>query len=287
VWNVITGQPPEAGILDYDLVYFDPSDLSWEAEDAVIRAGNEVFAGLAAPVEIRNQARVPDVFNMVIRPNPVLATRDVYETKTARWQGQWPGVTVLPWRVLPAIAGRAAVMPEIDERSPRRRRRLRQAGAWAGAVGIYAAAQGLSAWAAQRAAGRGTRPQYSQFERPAFAPPGAVFPLAWSALNLTTASSGWLIWRAPDPATTAPPRGEALAWWGAAVVIRSGYVPLAFGRRRLWAATADAALLCAVMTRYAFLAREVDQTAALLAAPEVAWTAFATALSAAIAAKNP
>ena len=38
-----------------------------------------------------------DVFNLVIRPNPVLATRDVYETKTARWQGQWPGLTVLPW----------------------------------------------------------------------------------------------------------------------------------------------------------------------------------------------
>ena len=40
------------------------------------------------------------------------------------------------------------------------------------------------------------------------------------------------------------------------------------------------------MTRYAFLARKVDQTAALLALPEVAWTAFATTLSAAIAAKN-
>ena len=39
VWNVVTDQPPEAGILDYDLVDFDASDLSWEAEDAVIRAG--------------------------------------------------------------------------------------------------------------------------------------------------------------------------------------------------------------------------------------------------------
>ncbi|HEY5398232.1 MAG TPA: nucleotidyltransferase family protein [Trebonia sp.] len=147
VWNVITGEPPEAGILDYDLVYFDPSDLSWEAEDAVIVAGNEVFTGLPAPVEIRNQARVhlwyeekfglacpphtsseaaidtyeataaclgvrlepggrwriyapyglSDVFNLVIRPNPVLAPRHVYETKTARWQRQWPGLTVLPW----------------------------------------------------------------------------------------------------------------------------------------------------------------------------------------------
>jgi hypothetical protein len=147
VWNVVTGQPPEAGILDYDLAYFDASDLSWDAEDAVIRAGNEVFAGLPAPVQIRNQARVhlwyeqkfgmpcpphasseaaidnyeattaclgvrlepdgrwriyaphglSDVFNLVARPNPVLAPRDVYEAKTTRWRRQWPGLTVLPW----------------------------------------------------------------------------------------------------------------------------------------------------------------------------------------------
>src|ERR1051326_5606350 len=44
VWNVTTGQPPEAGILDYDLVYCDPADLSWAAEDAVIKRGGEVFA---------------------------------------------------------------------------------------------------------------------------------------------------------------------------------------------------------------------------------------------------
>ena len=147
VWNVVTGQPPEAGILDYELAYFDSSDLSWAAEDAVIKAGNEVFAGLPAPVQIRNQARVhlwyepkfgipcpphdsteaaadtyeattaclgvrllpngrwriyapnglANVFNLVVRPNPVLAPREVYEVKTARWCQQWPGLTVLPW----------------------------------------------------------------------------------------------------------------------------------------------------------------------------------------------
>src|SRR5262245_13007348 len=58
VWNVVTGQPPEAGINDYDLIYFDASDPSWDAEDAVISAGREVFAGLPGPVQIRNQARV-------------------------------------------------------------------------------------------------------------------------------------------------------------------------------------------------------------------------------------
>jgi hypothetical protein len=59
------------------------------------------------------------------------------------------------------------------------------------------------------------------------------------------------------------------------VVIRSGYVPLAFGRSRLRVATSDAGLLSTVTAHYALLARRVDQLAALLAVPEVAWTRFA------------
>ncbi|MCG7203079.1 nucleotidyltransferase family protein [Streptomyces arenae] len=147
VWNVVTGRDPADGIKDYDVFYFDGGDLSWEAEDAVIRAGREAFAGLPAEVEIRNEARVhlwyerkfgvrcpphesteaaidrfaattcclgvrlepdgrwrvyaphglSDVFNLVVRPNPVLAPREVYEAKAARWKGEWPQLTVLPW----------------------------------------------------------------------------------------------------------------------------------------------------------------------------------------------
>jgi hypothetical protein len=58
VWNVLTGRNPLTGIKDIDLFYFDPSDLSYDAEDLVIRQGQEIFAGLPRPVEIRNQARV-------------------------------------------------------------------------------------------------------------------------------------------------------------------------------------------------------------------------------------
>src|SRR5262249_57523933 len=50
VWNAVTGQPPEAGILDYDLAYFDGSDLSWEAEDADIITGHHVFPGPPPPL---------------------------------------------------------------------------------------------------------------------------------------------------------------------------------------------------------------------------------------------
>lgn len=57
VWNAVTGRAPGTGIKDADLFYFDP-DTSWAAEDAVIRRGAELFAGVGVPVEIRNEARV-------------------------------------------------------------------------------------------------------------------------------------------------------------------------------------------------------------------------------------
>ncbi|MFD9655939.1 MULTISPECIES: nucleotidyltransferase family protein [Streptomyces] len=164
VWNVVTDRPPTKGIKDYDLFYFDDGDLSWEAEDEVIKAARKVFAGLPAEVEVRNEARVhlwyerkfgipcpphtsteaavdcfaattcclgvrleadgrwrvyaphglADVFNLVVRPNPVLAPREVYETKAARWQQQWPELTVLEWPTVAVAQG-----PQPDESGTR------------------------------------------------------------------------------------------------------------------------------------------------------------------------
>ncbi|MER6622471.1 nucleotidyltransferase family protein [Streptomyces sp. NPDC000931] len=149
VWNVVTDTPPTEGIKDYDVFCFDDRDLSWEAEDAMIRTGAKAFAGLPAEVEIRNEARVhlwyeqkfgvpcspytsteaaidsfaattcclgvrlepggrwrvyaphglSDVFGLLVRPNPVLAPRAVYEAKAARWRRRWPELTVLGWPV--------------------------------------------------------------------------------------------------------------------------------------------------------------------------------------------
>ncbi|XVX20727.1 nucleotidyltransferase family protein [Actinomycetota bacterium] len=58
VWNAQAGLPAGHGIKDYDVFYYDDSDLSWEAEDRVIRAAAELFADLPAIVELRNEARV-------------------------------------------------------------------------------------------------------------------------------------------------------------------------------------------------------------------------------------
>jgi hypothetical protein len=143
VWNVLDGHEPTRGIGDHDVIYFDDADLSWEAEDDVIRRAADAFASLGVEVEVRNQARVhlwyedhfgvpcppitscadaidryaahacrigisadgevyapsgyDDLFGFVLRPNPVVAPRDVYETKAARWKALWPRLEVLAW----------------------------------------------------------------------------------------------------------------------------------------------------------------------------------------------
>jgi hypothetical protein len=57
VWNSLTNRPPNFGIRDYDVFYFD-LDTSWDAEDEVIARAAVLFGDLGVPVEVRNQARV-------------------------------------------------------------------------------------------------------------------------------------------------------------------------------------------------------------------------------------
>jgi len=59
VLNHRTGRDPDYGIKDYDLGYFDAGDISYEAEDVVIRRVAAAFEPpLRELVEVRNQARV-------------------------------------------------------------------------------------------------------------------------------------------------------------------------------------------------------------------------------------
>ncbi len=58
VWNAQAGRPPGENVNDYDVFYFDSDDLSYEAEDAVIRYVAAVTDELGVKVEVKNQARV-------------------------------------------------------------------------------------------------------------------------------------------------------------------------------------------------------------------------------------
>ena len=72
VWNRLTGRPDLNGINDIDVFYFDDRDLSYEAEDVVIKRLERRFAHLPLPVQVRNQARVhlwfPQKFAVAFEP---------------------------------------------------------------------------------------------------------------------------------------------------------------------------------------------------------------------------
>ncbi|UXV17952.1 nucleotidyltransferase family protein [Pseudomonas fluorescens] len=57
VWNHQSNRPVAQDVKDYDVFYFD-TDLSYEAEDRVIRAAERLFQDLGVNVEVKNQARV-------------------------------------------------------------------------------------------------------------------------------------------------------------------------------------------------------------------------------------
>jgi len=82
VLNHLTGRPLDYGIKDYDLGYFDASNLSYEAEDAVICRVNAAFdEPLRSMVEVRNQARVHLWFETKFREpyGPLSCTAEALE----------------------------------------------------------------------------------------------------------------------------------------------------------------------------------------------------------------
>jgi len=76
VWNVLTSRPRGTGIQDFDVIYFD-ADLSWQAEDTVIKRMNGPW-----PLQTRNQARVHLWYEQHFGvPYPPLSTADEAMTR--------------------------------------------------------------------------------------------------------------------------------------------------------------------------------------------------------------
>jgi hypothetical protein len=72
VWNSLTGRAVGTGINDYDLIYFDGTDLSLGTEAATENRIRSSLPAFAKPVEVCNQARVhlwfEDYFGVAYAP---------------------------------------------------------------------------------------------------------------------------------------------------------------------------------------------------------------------------
>lgn len=122
VWNALTGRAPGHGVNDYDVAYFDDSDLGFEAEDAVIRRCAPVFADLPAEVEICNQARVHIWFSKKfgVEREPLVDTADAvrhFASKThavaLRWRAPGEMDVLAPFGLDALFSLRVEPMPGI------------------------------------------------------------------------------------------------------------------------------------------------------------------------------
>jgi uncharacterized protein len=99
VWNSAFGFPPDHGLKDVDLVYFDPTDLSDIGEARHEQRIRHLFAHLPAKVDVKNEARVhrwyPEKFGNPI--SPYVSAQHAIATfpTTATAVGIQPGISGL------------------------------------------------------------------------------------------------------------------------------------------------------------------------------------------------
>lgn len=126
---------------------------------------------------------------------------------------------------------------------------------------------------------------YRTLRKPTWQPPTAAFPAVWTPLYadlaVTAAVADEALAGRPDEQTA---YRRALA---ANLALNAGWSWTFWRSRQPWAAAAECALLTASSVDLVRRTARADRRAGLALAPYAAWCGFATALSTAIAVKNP
>jgi translocator protein len=120
---------------------------------------------------------------------------------------------------------------------------------------------------------------YARLDKPAFTPPGGVFPIVWTALYVLIAVAGWRIWRRERG-------GLAMMLWWMQLILNFAWSPLFFAAHQIGLALVVVELLFGVVVGFIAAARRVDPLAAWLLAPYAAWAAFAAVLNGTILTMN-
>ena len=121
---------------------------------------------------------------------------------------------------------------------------------------------------------------YAALGKPAWTPPGWVFPIAWTVLYVMIALAGWYAWRAAGA-------GTAVTFWFAQLVLNALWSYLMFGRHDITAALIDIGVLWLAIVVFIVVVRRQSAVAAWLFVPYLAWVTFAAALNFEVWRLNP
>ncbi len=131
---------------------------------------------------------------------------------------------------------------------------------------------GLVVIASQFGATFGPDAWYAALAKPAWTPPGWLFPIAWTILYVMIALAGWYAWRALG-------FGTAVVIWVVQLCLNAAWSYLMFGRKDIAAALVDVGLLWVAILAFILVVRSSSRTAAWLFVPYFAWVTFAAALN--------
>jgi tryptophan-rich sensory protein len=122
---------------------------------------------------------------------------------------------------------------------------------------------------------------YANLSKPAWTPPGWLFPPVWLALYVMIAVAGWLIWKTPHES-----RMLILAPWAAQLVLNAAWSYIFFGRHEIAIGLLDILAMWVMIAAFIIAAWPVNRGAALLFIPYLIWVSYAAALNAAIWFRN-
>jgi len=128
----------------------------------------------------------------------------------------------------------------------------------------------------------GDSPWYASLDKPSWTPPGWIFGPVWTTLYAAMGAAAWLVSRDGGWSEHRLPLTVFLTQ----LAVNFAWSPLFFGLRQItWALVDIVVLWVLIMVTIRLFAR-VKPVAAWLLTPYLAWVSFATALNAAIVARN-
>lgn len=141
---------------------------------------------------------------------------------------------------------------------------------FAGAVGAVFTAGAVDGW-------------YQELRKPFFTPPEWVFAPVWTALYVSMAFGGWLVWRRRQEKV----EPAVLFVYASQLFLNGLWSPLFFGLRQLGWAAVDILLLWILIIIFVFLSWRISKPASILFIPYLLWVSFAAILNLDIWISNP
>lgn len=123
---------------------------------------------------------------------------------------------------------------------------------------------------------------YAALDKPFFNPPAWVFAPAWTMLYIAMGVAAWRIWCLPESTS----RKQALRQFGVQLALNAAWTPVFFGAQSLVGGLAVILLMAMAIVVTIQRFHPLDNIAAWLLAPYLAWVTFATALNVSLLALN-